>query len=65
VVAYSLDVVPSGAHLVLEGRDIIHSDPAHPIARTLPNFSPVSGSQVAVTAANIEGQGKPLVVRWP
>jgi len=65
VVAYSLDVDPSGAHLVLEGRDIIHSDPAHPLARALPTFTPASGSQVAVTATNVEGQGKPLVVRWP
>jgi hypothetical protein len=65
VVAYSLDVLPSGAHLVLEGRDIIHSDSTHPLARVLPDFSPAPGSQVAVTATNIEGQGKPLVVRWP
>ena len=65
VVAYSLDVLPEGAHLVLEGRDVVRSDPAHPLARGLPNFSPASGSEVAVTATNIEGQGKPLVVKWP
>jgi hypothetical protein len=65
VVAYSLEVLPEGAHVVLEGRDVIRSDPAHPLARPLPNFSPASGSEVAVTATNIEGRGKPVVVRWP
>jgi hypothetical protein len=65
VVAYSMDVLPSGAHLALEGRDVIHAEPAHPLERALPGFSAASGSEVAVAATNIEGQGKPIVVKWP
>jgi hypothetical protein len=65
IVSYSLEVQPAGAHLVLEGRDVIHSDADHPLHRILPVFAPASGSLIAVSATNATGSGKPFVVRWP
>lgn len=65
IVSYSLDVLPAGAHLVLEGRDVIHSDADHPLRRNVQGFAPAHGSDVAVTATNATGTGKPFVVRWP
>jgi hypothetical protein len=65
VVSYSLDVLPAGAHVVLEGRDVIHSDAGHPLVRVVRGFAPIPGSDVAVSATNATGTGKPLVVRWP
>jgi hypothetical protein len=65
IVAYSLDVLPAGAHAVLEGWDVIHSDAAHPVVRVVRGFAPASGSDVAISATNATGTGRPLVVRWP
>jgi hypothetical protein len=65
IVSYSLDVLPAGAHLVLEGRDVIHSDADHPLRRNVQGFAPAPGSDVAVSATNATGTGKPFVVRWP
>jgi hypothetical protein len=65
VVSYSLDVLPAGAHLMLEGRDVIHSDADHPLLRIVQGFAPAAGSLVAVSATNASGTGKPFVVRWP
>jgi hypothetical protein len=65
IVAYSLDALPAGAHLLIEGRDVIHSDATHPVERVVDGFAPPSGTEVAVSAVNGAGQGKPAVVRWP
>jgi hypothetical protein len=65
IVSYSLDALPAGPHLVLEGRDVLHSDPDHPLLRVVPGFAPASGSFVAVSATNASGTGKSFVVRWP
>jgi len=65
IVAFSLDAPAGGAHLVLEGRDVIRSDAAHPVERVLTGFAPNKGSEVDVSASNATGAGKPLAVRWP
>ena len=65
IVAYSLDALPAGAHLLLEGRDVIHSDAKLPVERVVAGFAPPAGTEVAVSAVNAAGQGKPAIVRWP
>jgi hypothetical protein len=65
IVSYSLDVLPAGAHAVLEGRDVIHSDADHPLEMLVRDFAPAPGSDVAVSATNATGTGKPFIVRWP
>jgi hypothetical protein len=65
IVSYSLDALPAGAHLVIGGRDVIHSDAAHPVERTLAGFAPAPGSDVAVAATNATGTGRPFIARWP
>ena len=63
VVAYTLSALPSGKHVLLEGRDILHSDAAHPVARTVSGFRPDPGDTVSVTAMNANGDGQPAVVK--
>jgi hypothetical protein len=63
VVAYSLTALPSGKRIVLEGRDIIHSDGSHPLVRTIQGFVPDAGDTVAVAAVNAKGEGPPAVVK--
>jgi hypothetical protein len=65
IVSYALDVLPAGAHLELEGRDVIHADADHPLTRGVQGFAPASGSDIAVSATNATGTGKAIVVRWP
>jgi hypothetical protein len=65
IVSYSLDVLPAGAHVLLEGRDVIHADAGHPLVRMLRGFAAAPGSDIAVSATNATGTGKPFIVRWP
>ncbi|HEY5079034.1 MAG TPA: hypothetical protein VII43_04280 [Opitutaceae bacterium] len=63
VVAYSVAAVPSGRRVVLEGRDVIHSDAAHPLVRTIAGYQPDPADTVAVSAVNSRGEGQPAVVK--
>ena len=63
VVAYSVAAVPSGRRVVLEGRDVIHSDSAHPLVRTIAGYEPDPTDTVAVSAMNSRGEGQPAVVK--
>jgi hypothetical protein len=63
VVAYSVTALPSGRRVVIEGRDIIHSDAEHPVARTIPGFLPDPAGTVAVSAINAKGEGLPALVK--
>ncbi len=62
VVAYSVTCAPAGPQVVLEGLDVIHSDAAHPIERTLRGIELGPGASVSVAARNAAGEGKPVVV---
>jgi hypothetical protein len=65
VVAYSLTEAPSGRQILIEGRDVILADAAHPLVRRLEGFSPGRGSTVAVRAVNAKGPGAPLELGFP
>jgi hypothetical protein len=60
VVAYSVTFA-EGAQVVIEGLDVIRSDAAHPVARTLAGLALGPGATVSVAARNTTGEGKPLV----
>jgi hypothetical protein len=51
--------------MVLEGRDVIHSDPDHRVVRALAPPLPPSGAAMSVTATNAAGEGKPAPFKWP
>jgi hypothetical protein len=61
VVSYTVTSAPSGARVVLEGMDVIHSDPTHPLIRTIAGFTRGPGATVLVAARNAAGEGKPAV----
>ncbi len=61
VVSYLVASGPTAAPIVIEGLDVIRSDLAHPVMRTLPGFLPAKGSMVTVVAVNTAGEGKPAV----
>jgi hypothetical protein len=63
VVAYSVTSPPSEIPVVIEGLDVIHPDPAHPVSRDLGNLSPGRGSTVSVAATSAAGEGQPAVVK--
>jgi hypothetical protein len=65
VVAYTLTEALSGRQVILEGRDVILADAAHPLVRRLEGFSPGRGSTVAVRAVNAKGPGAPLQLGFP
>jgi hypothetical protein len=65
VVAYSLTEAPSGRQVLIEGRDVILADAAHPLLRRIARFSPGRGSTVAVRAVNAKGPGAPLQLAFP
>jgi hypothetical protein len=48
---------------VLEGRDILHSDAAHPFVRTIAGYLPDPAGTEAVSATNAKGEGLPAVVK--
>ena len=63
VVAYRLTAGRgAGQHRLLEGLDVIHSDPAHPITRTLSGLKLPPGTPVSVAAQNAAGESKPVTV---
>jgi hypothetical protein len=63
VIAYSLTAHPSGKRIVLEGRDVLHSDASHPVVRTISGFLPDPGDTVSVCAVNARGEGLAAVVK--
>jgi hypothetical protein len=65
VVAYALGGLPAAGRMVLEGRDVIHSDPDHRVVRALAPPLPPSGAAMSVTATNAAGEGKPAPFKWP
>jgi hypothetical protein len=65
VVAYTLTLLPSGRQAVVEGRDVLRADAAHPVVRTLAGFTVEPGASVAVCAVNAKGAGAPLEARLP
>jgi hypothetical protein len=62
VVSYSVVAGPGAAPLVIEGLDVVHSDAAHPVRRTLAGLAPAPGATVSVVATNAFGDGKPAAV---
>jgi hypothetical protein len=62
ILSYRVKVAEGGAPVVIEGLDVIHSDAAHPVTRTLHGIAPAAGSTVSVVAVNAAGIGKPAVV---
>jgi fibronectin type III domain protein/glycosyl hydrolase family 141 len=65
VVSYLVSAGPPGEPTVIEGLDVIHSDAAHPLQRTLAEFPAGAGSTISVAAANAAGAGKPVVIKLP
>ena len=65
VVAYSLAEAPSGRQLLLEGRDVLLADAAHPLVRRIEGFVAGRGSILAVRALNAKGAGAPLQLAFP
>jgi len=55
VVAYVVAPAPGGPKTVLEGLDVIHCDPAHPLVRTVEGLVLGPGSTVAARTAAGEG----------
>jgi hypothetical protein len=62
VVSYLVGAGPAAEAVVIEGLDVIHSDAAHPVSRTLPGLTSGHGSTVSVVAVNTAGEGKPAVI---
>ena len=58
VTAYLLRVQGAQTDTLLEGRDVLESDESHPFERWVDGFAPPPGSQVAVAARNIYGDGQ-------
>jgi hypothetical protein len=63
VIAYILTPSPAGETLTLQGLDVVHSDVAHPLSREVAGYTLAGASTVAVAAVNVEGTGKPTVVK--
>ena len=63
VVAYSVTLAPSGARVLVEGLDVIHSDAAHPVVRTIAGIALGPGTAVFVAARNAAGEGKPAAYK--
>jgi hypothetical protein len=64
VIAYVFTrVPPSGVRIVFQGWDVVHADPAHPVARAMTGMSLGPGSTGAIAALNAAGEGKPTVLK--
>ncbi len=63
VVAYSVTELPSGRRILLEGRDIVRSEPARALVRTVAGFAPAPGAVLSVAAVNAKGEGAPAQAR--
>jgi hypothetical protein len=63
IIAYVLTPSPAGQPLTLQGLDVVHSDVAHPLSRVVAGYSLAGAATVSVAAVNIEGTGKPTVVK--
>ncbi len=65
VVAYVVTPLPAGGPIVIEGLDVIHCDPSHPVSRVLAGLSQDPAPTVAVAARSAAGDSPPVVVRIP
>ena len=63
VIAYVFTPSPAGEAVTLQGLDVVHSDVAHPLSRVVAGTTLAGASTVSVAAENIEGTGKPTVVK--
>ena len=63
VIAYSVSIPSSGAHVLIEGLDVIRSDVAHPFSRMILDVPLGPMATVSVTARNVAGEGQPTVVK--
>jgi hypothetical protein len=63
IIAYVLTPSPAGELLTLQGLDVVHSDVAHPLSRVVAGYTLAGAATVAVAAVNLEGAGKPTVVK--
>jgi hypothetical protein len=63
VLAYSVASLPSVKWVLLEGWDVIHSNAADPVVRTIGGYSLGPGSTIAISATNAAGEGKAATLK--
>jgi hypothetical protein len=63
VIAYSVSIPSSGAHVLIEGLDVIRSDVAHPFSRMILDVPLGPMATVSVAARNVAGEGQPTVFK--
>jgi len=62
VIAYVVAASPAGPQAVLEGLDVIRADATQPVTRILEGIFAKGASAVSISARNVAGLGKPLII---